>query len=182
MKPVLVAFLCFALIACGFQLRKGLELPDHITEIGILPDDPYTDFQRELRRNLRIEGVEVASNPRAAPVVLVLGRERISERVLSVSGQGAQAREAMLTLNTSYTVVFPEDKSLEFSDDVSIEREYSYNPDDALAKTEERDLILKEMRIDAIRQMMRQVGTRLSYLDTPTEEETIIDETAPGTP
>ncbi|MDF5399237.1 LPS assembly lipoprotein LptE, partial [Vibrio parahaemolyticus] len=79
----------------------------------------------------------------------------IDERTLSLY-QNSRAAEKELTYVVKYRVTIPGYGSKNFT--TTVNRNYLDNPLTALAKSVERDVIEDEMRLQAAKQMMRQLG------------------------
>jgi LPS-assembly lipoprotein len=152
----LVMLLCAAaaLSSCGFSLRGTAALPPALQTMQVQSADPNGDITRELRRVLRNNDVSVDAAESSA-YSLQIGQEQNSERALSVNSQ-ARAGEYQLTmsvpfqlLNAGTPVLGPET--------ITLERVYLADPENAAAKSDEAQLIQREMRRELALQILRRL-------------------------
>jgi LPS-assembly lipoprotein len=152
----LVLLLCTAtaLSSCGFSLRGTAVLPAELQTMQVQSADPNSDITRELRRVLRNNDVSVDA-AESSGYSLQVGQEQNSERALSVNSQ-ARAGEYQLTmsvpfqlLNAGTPVLGPET--------ITLERVYLADPENAAAKSDEAQLIQREMRRELALQILRRL-------------------------
>jgi len=157
MKPfhllLIISLACLS--ACGFHLRGTAQIPAALQSIALTGNDGNSDMLQELRRALEAGDVTVLETPEASGFVLALGTESLSERVLSVNSN-ARAGEFELTMsvpfqlrNSGTVIVGPED--------LSIEKVYLADPNNAVAKDEERELMAEEMRLELVNLILRRL-------------------------
>jgi LPS-assembly lipoprotein len=146
--------LVLLLSGCGFALRGSAELPAQLQPLYLEAIDAESDMLRELRRALQNNRVQLATEP-GAGYRLGIGNEERSERVVSVN-VNARAGEYELTLALPWqlrqgaTVVAGPER-------LSISRSYLADPNNAVAKSQEAEQILSEMRQDLSRQLLRRL-------------------------
>ncbi|TVO40175.1 hypothetical protein FOF44_00395 [Vibrio algivorus] len=145
--------------ACGFHFRGNYLLPEEVSTISVTSFDSYNQITRDVKNQLRLNGVDVVS-PGANITNLHLVRETANDdsdngRTLSLY-QNSRAAEYELSYRVSYQVSVPGYDKKTFN--VNITRSYLDNPLAALAKSVERDLIVKEMREQAAEQIIRQMA------------------------
>ncbi|GLT14809.1 LPS assembly lipoprotein LptE [Vibrio algivorus] len=157
----LLAILGLAMMtsACGFHFRGNYLLPEEVSTISVTSFDSYNQITRDVKNQLRLNGVDVVS-PGANITNLHLVRETANDdsdngRTLSLY-QNSRAAEYELSYRVSYQVSVPGYDKKTFN--VNITRSYLDNPLAALAKSVERDLIVKEMREQAAEQIIRQMA------------------------
>lgn len=153
LRLALCTTLLILLSACGFALRGSAQLPAALNTLQVLSVDANSELLREVTRALRNSGVSVVDT--ATDYRLGLGREADSERTLSVNSN-ARAGEYELELSVLFqlsgggtTVLGPET--------LSTTRVYLSDPENAVAKSEEAELIRQEMR----RELAQQILNRL---------------------
>lgn len=141
------------LSACGFALRGSASLPAALQTLQVVSVDANSDLMREVNRALRSSGVTVVDT--AANYRLGLGRETGVERTLSVNSN-ARAGEYELELSVLFqlsqggtTVLGPET--------IALSRVYLSDPENAVAKSEEAELIHQEMRRELAQQLIRRL-------------------------
>jgi LPS-assembly lipoprotein len=111
---------------------------------------------RALRTRLRSSGVTVTTGEAGVPE-LNLGAEQVQERIISLNSS-ARAGEYSMTLQVSFQLI--EGGSVALGPEtVSEEHIYLADPDNAIAKNEEAELILNEMRNALADQIIRQLAS-----------------------
>src|SRR5580765_4776974 len=91
----------FLLTSCGFHLRGPTPLPPPLKSLYLQTPDPYGQLTRNLKRSLRMSGVELSSTPAGAKTVLVIMSETSGQQLLSVSGT-QQTRQYNLSLTVTF--------------------------------------------------------------------------------
>lgn len=154
---LLSAFLIIALMSgCGFQLRGTADIPPALRAMAVTSTDGNSDILRELRRSLLASDVTLLESPGGA-YELVVGAEDSSERILSVNAN-ARAGEYEITMtvpfqlrNGAATLLGPEI--------LVVEKVYLADPNSAVAKAEERELMETEMRRELVNRILRRLQT-----------------------
>lgn len=154
-RSITVLLLTLVLSACGFTLRGyggSAMLPDSLQELHVDASEGNTDTRNALQIQLRGGGATLTED---ADYTLWLGNERTEEQVISLDSS-ARAGEYALTLIFSFelragteTVLGPEQ--------INLEQSYQADPRNAIAKQQEADLILEEMRRDAARRIVNRL-------------------------
>lgn len=145
-----VAGLCVLLLsACTFQLRGSYQLPDQLQQMHLAAPERSqiaTELQAELTRNdIALVG------PAPGVTRLQLGEERVDRRVMSLLTTG-QVAEYELIYTLPIQVQTPAGRVYER--EIEVLRDYQDDPNFALAKTRELELLVNEMRTDAARRTM----------------------------
>src|SRR5688572_24050307 len=155
LRVMLVACALVTLSSCGFSLRGSAALPSELQTLQVQSADANSDIARELRRALRNNDVDVEDTEQNSGYSLQVGQEQNSERALSVNSQ-ARAGEYQLTmsvpfqlLNAGAIVMGPET--------ITLERVYLADPENAAAKSDEAQLIQREMRRELALQILRRL-------------------------
>jgi LPS-assembly lipoprotein len=146
--------LTLLLSGCGFSLRGSAQLPAELQPLYIEAIDLDSDMLRELRRIMDNNRIALTTQP-GEGYHLGIGNEERSERVVSVN-VNARAGEYELTLALPWqlrragaVVAGPER--------LSIARVYLADPENAVAKAQEAEQIMREMRQDLSRQLLRRL-------------------------
>lgn len=141
------------LSACGFTLRGVTPLPPELQTLVLESAQPDGDFEREVRRALENNGVTLVES--GSDYRLVLGGERISERTLSVNAN-ARSGEFELALRVDYDLR-QAGSVISGPNLLATTRVYLTDPENAVAKEEEANLIRSEMRRELAQQLLRQL-------------------------
>ncbi|NMS48012.1 luciferase, partial [Vibrio parahaemolyticus] len=129
-------------------------VPEELHTMSFSSYDEYSELTRYVRSQLELNKVELVQPSSTVPN-LHLTEATIDERTLSLY-QNSRAAEKELTYVVKYRVTIPGYGSKNFT--TTVNRNYLDNPLTALAKSVERDVIEDEMRLQAAKQMMRQLG------------------------
>lgn len=154
-RSIIILLLTVVLGACGFTLRgygDSAMLPDSLQELRLDASAGNTDTRNALRVQLQAGGATLTDD---ADYTVWLGSERTEEEVISLDST-ARAGEYALTLIFSFelregteTVLGPVQ--------INLEQSYQADPGNAIAKQQEADLILEEMRRDAARRVVNRL-------------------------
>jgi LPS-assembly lipoprotein len=152
----IVLSLMFVVTGCGFHLRGAgfadLDMP--VTTIQNL--DASNQFAAELRRALRSSGTEIVDDSAAAQVILTLSNEQHSRRVLSVGATG-KVQEYELFYSITFTAGDRDGNVLLPAQVIKRVRSYAFDETDVLAKQSEENLLYRDMRRDAIVEILRRL-------------------------
>ena len=159
LRPLLVLLLAALLGGCGFTLRGDADLPPELQTLTLNTPNPNNELSRELRRALISNKVTLVDDNESGRYHLGIGGESSHERVLSVN---ANARAGEYELILQAPVQLSRDGQLAFGPEVfSVSRVYLADPENAVAKNEEAQLIRAELR----RELSQQILRRLQALD-----------------
>ena len=148
--------LAVALVAgCGFQLRGSYALP--YESIYIAGAD-YSLIVAGLKRAIRASGstrlAETADDAAATFLPTIDAKEPI---ILSLSSAG-RVREKRLRYRYGYRIVDAKGRDLVLPGSVELSRDLTYADSDVLAKTQEEDLLWRDMESDLVQQLMRRLA------------------------
>ena len=148
--------LCLALVAgCGFQLRGAYSFPYESIYISG-PD--YALVVASLKRAIRGSGsTRLADKPEDAQAIFLPTGEAKEPIILSLSGAG-RVREKRLRYRYAYRVVDGKGRDLVLPGLVELTRDLTYADSDVLAKTQEEDLLWRDMENDLVQQLMRRLA------------------------
>jgi LPS-assembly lipoprotein len=143
------------LAGCGFQLRGAASLP---FETVYVQAPPTSQFATQLKRVVTWGSqTRVVERPADARVSLHILNEAREKQVLSLSG-GGRVREYLLRYRISYRLT--DNRNVEEYIGVSeivLQRDFSYNDSEALAKEAEEALLFRDMQNDAVQQLVRRL-------------------------
>lgn len=158
---MLLHILLFSMLSgCGFHLRGAVELPAAMTEVAIQGTKPYGELGVALRNGFARVGGEVVESVQQAQSVLVITRDTSQRRVLSVDSSG-QANQYELEYTLGFRLDDPEGVTRVVGQSIQLRRHYTYNPNQALAKADEEARLVREMREEAVRQMLLRLKASL---------------------
>jgi len=119
--------------------------------------DRFSQFYRELRRNLQAAGVEVLDSPQGATATLSILFDLTDQRVLSVS-----ARNVPTEFEVFYTVryaITSGGQSLLEAQELTLTRDYTYDSTLVLGKAKEEQLMRDAIVDDLVRIVLKQIST-----------------------
>ena len=154
-KPILSLCLAVTLGGCGFHLRGSANLPWDTLYVD-LPDN--NALGAELRRNLRAgTSTRIVERRGDAQAILQANAESRGKTILSLNSNGA-VREFRLKYQFAYRIIDKDGKDIGPPSDLLIERDYSFNDNQVLAKESEEALLYRDMQTDMVQQIMRRLS------------------------
>jgi LPS-assembly lipoprotein len=153
----LTLLISLALTACGFHMRGTGSMP---FETLYVQNSGAPGIARDLKRALSSSGVKLVAHPEDAQASMELMNESSDKRILSLSGKGKVREYEIL-----YHVVFRlREAGVELWGEpqaVDLRRDFSYSDSAMLAKEAEETRLANDMRAEAVREIMRRVGSQI---------------------
>jgi LPS-assembly lipoprotein len=154
-RSLLVVCLVLVLAACGFQFRGVGSLP---FESLYVRDSGAPTIQRELKRSLTSSGVRLESAPEQAQASLELMSETFEKKILSLAKTG-KVKEYDVIYRVTFRLREAGSELWQPPQTVELHRDYTYSDTELLAKDYEEAQLAKDMRSDAVREIMRRVSS-----------------------
>lgn len=139
---------------CGFQLRGSHSLPYESIYIG---GADYAVIIAGMKRAVRNTETRLADTPKDAQAAFIPTAEKREAKILSLSSSG-RVREKRLVYSYGYRVVDNKGRDLILPSEVELFRDITYADSDVLAKTQEEDLLWRDMESDLVQQLMRRLS------------------------
>ena len=155
-RPLLLALLaCSALLlsACGFHLRGDNQLKVSSIYLNAPKNSALT---LEAKRLLRANGVKAAENEKDAELILDILNEGQDQAILTFTSTGI-AREIELRYRLTFRVRAPSGEVLIDSKLLNFRRELLVSEGFALPREAEQLALYKDMKSDAVQQIVRQL-------------------------
>lgn len=147
-KLSLVAVL--ALTACGWHFKNNEVLPESLRTLTLESADPHSDMSRILRNQLQLNDVKLVPSSVSVSKLRLVSTSTNS-KVVSVFKQAREA-EKILTLNVEAIADIPNKGQYPLA--VSTHRTFFDDSRAALAKSAEKEMIMKDMYEQASRQLI----------------------------
>jgi LPS-assembly lipoprotein len=152
---VAIFVLATILSSCGFQLRGQAALP---FKTVFIETSGYSQFANDLERAIRSgSDTKVVRNREEADAILKIVSEGQERRILSLSS-GGRVREFELRYSVSYRVVDRTNLDLAIPGTIQLHRDLTYDDTEVLAKESEELLLYRDMKADAVQQMLRRLA------------------------
>jgi LPS-assembly lipoprotein len=142
------------LSACGFQLRGTATLPFSTLYVQAAPTSP---FATQLKRVVRSGGAtRVTERPEEAEVILQILNELQEKQILSLGG-GGRVSEFQLRYRVSFRLTDSKNREHIPASEIVLRRDFSFTDAQALSKEAEEAVLLRDMRNDAVLQLVRRL-------------------------
>jgi LPS-assembly lipoprotein len=139
--------------SCGFHLRGDLPL-SHFPAMYI-QSERHSELAALLSSRLEYNKVELLGSYQQSAPMLQLVSDTLERRTLSLFPNG-QVAEYELIYKVRYALTMPDGEPLPY--EFELFRDYQDDPNQALAKAKELELMLGELRQQAANRIMRQLS------------------------
>ncbi|HSD99496.1 MAG TPA: LPS assembly lipoprotein LptE [Burkholderiales bacterium] len=140
--------------ACGFQLRGTAALPFNSMYVQAASTSV---FAVQLKRVVVSgSGARITERPEQAEVILQILSEQQEKQILSLSG-GGRVSEYQLRYRVSFRLTDSKNREHIPASEIVLRRDYTYNDSQVLATESEEALLYRDMRNDAVSQLVRRL-------------------------
>jgi LPS-assembly lipoprotein len=147
--------MAMALSACGFKLRGQAEIPYKTLYVEAAG---YSAFVNDLERAIRSGSqTQIVTNRADADAILRILGESQEKLILSLSS-GGKVREYDLRYRVAYRLTDKSNVDLAPPGEIVLRRDMTYDDTEVLAKESEESLLFRDMKADAVLQMMRRLS------------------------
>ena len=151
----LIPFAAALLLAsCGFHLRGVAPLPFNSVFVQAAP---ASQFAIQLKRAVQAgSATRIAERPEQAEVILQIMNELQEKQILSLSG-GGRVSEYQLRYRVAFRLTDGRNREHIPASEILLKRDYSFSDEQALSKEAEEALLYRDMRNDAVQQLVRRL-------------------------
>ena len=150
----LLAATALLVAGCGFQLRGQAVLPFNTLYVQAAPTSPFAlQLKRAVQSGSATKVIERAGE---AEVVLQILNELQEKQILSL-GAGGRVREFQLSYRVQFRLTDEKNREHIPASEIVLKRDYSFNDEQALSKEAEEALLYRDMRNDAVQQLVRRL-------------------------
>lgn len=142
------------LSGCGFHIKGNYLVPPELKSLNFTPNDKYSELTRLIKNQLRLNKVTLSDDKNAARLTII--NDAMSNMTLSLYPSGNTAEYGMI-YTVNFTVALPNGEPRNYS--VSVRRDYLDDPNVALAKTKETNMLTREMREQAADRIMQTLAS-----------------------
>jgi len=154
---VIAIVFAMTLSSCGFQLRGQVSIPFQTLYVET-PSFGYSAFANDLERAIRSGSqTRIVTNREEAEAVLRIIGEVQEKQILSLSSAG-RVREFELRYRVAYRLTDKSAIDLAPPGEISLRRDMTYDDTQVLAKESEEALLYRDMKADAVQQMLRRLS------------------------
>jgi len=150
--------LALSLSACNFHMRghnmQGSSFP--FSSVYLKSPGP-SPFVSDLHDSLELYKIQLTATAAEADLTLEIVSEASSKQILALSGAG-QVREFQLSYRVSLRAYDKQMQDWLPADEISLQRSLTYDDAQILAKEQEEALLYRDMRSDAVQQVMRRLS------------------------
>lgn len=153
-SPFILLAAALLLASCGFQLRGQASLPFSTLYVQAAPLSP---FALQLKRAVQAaSATRITDRADQAEAILQIMGEFQEKDILSL-GAGGRVREFQLRYRVQFRLT--DDKNREHIPltEIALKRDYSFNDEQVLSKETEELLLYRDMRSDAVFQLVRRL-------------------------
>ena len=141
--------------SCGFQLRGQAAIP---YQTLFVETPGYSLFANDLERAIRSgSDTKVVTSRDDAQAILRILSEQQEKRILSLSS-GGRVREFELRYRLNYRLTDRAGNDLAPPGQIDLRRDMTYDDTQVLAKESEEQLLYRDMKKDAVQQMLRRLS------------------------
>ena len=144
------------LSACGFRPRGEYLIAPELKTLTITSTDKYGELTRLVKEHFQFNDVKIVNGTSELVPELHILQDRLDRRQLSVFPNG-QIAEYEIIYTVQYQVLIG-DKEPQFFE-FELNRDYQDDPNFALAKSRELNLLLNEMRKTAADRILRSMAS-----------------------
>jgi outer membrane lipopolysaccharide assembly protein LptE/RlpB len=155
---LIICILC-SLSACGFKLYSKEELPPQLHTLYLQSDNPYGQFETDLKHSFKTMGINFTDLQTQAPITLKIINTNFSHDNLNTVSS-SQATVYNFTYNVTFNLLNSQDKSIISPQTVKSSRTLTLNPNEVIDANPEVDTIKQEMHRELIFKILNRLSSK----------------------
>ena len=144
------------LSACGFHLRGAIDIPDWLNHIAIISNDGNKQLAQSLQAQLEGYKIQVSDDPAHAKYWLIINSSNLNQHIISI-GASTNPRQYQLIMTIEFLLQTREGQIIKPPRQVTVTRQLTVNNNRILGSNEEEEVLVSEMRQDAIIQIINRL-------------------------
>jgi LPS-assembly lipoprotein len=158
-KLLTVLFIAQLLASCGYHLRGAYDLPKEMHNIFL--QGGSGNLHEQFLSSLKSSGGQLVNSPDKADMVIVVVRDTIERRTLSLSERG-RSNEIELAGSLEFELRDAKNHELLPRETLTFRREYFNDQQDVIAKDNEESVIRNEMYQQVVATIINRGRTALA--------------------
>lgn len=152
-KALFISLLCSLILwGCGFHLRGQNILPAPFHVLYVETEEPYGQFESDLKATLRSSGIILVASRNQAPITLFLSKPGIVQNS-TTPAPSSQSRVFNITYAVTISLLDPRGRVLLKPQRLSSTRNLILSPNQLLETNNQLHLLEQEMQRDVINQL-----------------------------
>lgn len=151
--------LTLLLSACGFHLRGMINVPKWLNNVAIVVKNNDKQLISILKSQLDGYNIQVNPDEALAKYWLVINQATVQQQIISV-GASTNPRQYTLILTIEFMLQTRKGQIVKAPKTVSITRQLTINNDRILGSSDEENILIGEMKQDAVIQIINQLSHR----------------------
>lgn len=158
-KRILLLLVLLGVSACGWQLR-GWTNESAIDELNLITKDRYAPLTLAVLETMQQQGIGYEQD---APLQLHLGTAVLRKRTVAVTSIGSPSQyELSLSVSFQYLAATQERVDT-LPRTLSVSRAFDFDPNNTVAKNEEENTLLEEMRRELALRILQLAPAPVDY-------------------
>jgi LPS-assembly lipoprotein len=159
-KNLIIALLSFSMLACGYKMRKAIELPEELKSMYV--QGASGALRKEIKRVLKSSDGKLVKSADEAGMIINILEEDLRRNVLSLSNTG-KATEYELYYTLVFELLDAEGKVVLRRQTIEISRDYfnDQSGETVLGKASEEAVIREEMYKKVVRSVVDRARSAL---------------------
>lgn len=143
--------------SCGWHLRGG-HAGNTLAQLDLISRDPYSPLIMSVKETMQQRAIAHSDK---AVLHLQIGGERLQKRTVAVTNIGSPAQYE-LSLSVEYHYYFSQQgDKIELPRTVAVQRVFDFDPSSTVAKNEEENTLLNEMRRELAHRILQQASKQI---------------------